>query len=137
MDVLTPEQRRRNMSAIRGRDTKPEMIVRRLIHGMGYRYRLHVRNLPGCPDIVFTSRRKVIFVHGCFWHRHNCRLGDPVPQTRAAFWKAKLDENKRRDEKHRRQLRRMGWNVLIIWECQISPKKMDRLTALLARFLEG
>jgi len=118
MDVLTPEERRRNMAAIRGKDTQPEMLLRRLVHSLGYRYRLHVRNLPGCPDIVLPRHRKVILVHGCFWHRHNCRLGRPWPRTRAVFWRNKLEGNKARDVKNRKALRKLGWEVLVVWECQ-------------------
>ncbi len=125
------------MRAIRGKDTKPEHAVRSLIHRLGYRYRLHVRELPGCPDLVFPSRRKVIFVHGCFWHRHHCRKGRSTPTTRARFWKEKLESNKSRDVKHRRKLRRLGWSVLTIWECQIAPKKADQLAQRVRRFLDG
>lgn len=134
-DVLSPEQRRYNMSRIRGKDSKPEMVVRRLVHGLGYRYRLHHRDLPGCPDLVFTSRRKVIFVHGCFWHRHRCRYGRPMPATRRRFWQAKLEGNKARDAKNRRALRRCGWRVLVVWECQTKDleKLADRLVAFLER----
>ena len=119
------------------KDTKPEHLVRSLIHRLGYRYRLHVRKLPGCPDLVFPSRRKVIFVHGCFWHRHHCRKGQSTPKTRAPFWKEKLESNKDRDAKRRRKLRRLGWSVLTVWECQTAPTKTDRLTQRLCRFLEG
>ena len=135
VDVLSPEQRRRNMAAIRGKDTQPEMLLRRLVYSLGYRYRLHVRNLPGCPDLVFFSRRKVIFVHGCFWHRHNCRMGRPMPRTRRAFWRMKLEGNKARDKRNRRKLRQMGWKGLVIWECQIRPAKMARLAARVSKFL--
>jgi DNA mismatch endonuclease, patch repair protein len=117
-DVLTPEQRRYCMSRIRCKNTKPEMIVRRLVHALGYRYRLHVRDLPGSPDLVLPSRRKVIFVHGCFWHRHRCKYGRPQPETRRDFWEAKLGRNKERDQQNRRVLRQLGWDVLVVWECQ-------------------
>jgi DNA mismatch endonuclease (patch repair protein) len=133
VDVLTPEQRRLNMSRIRGGDTKPEMIVRRLVHSFGYRYRLHVRALPGSPDLVLSARRKVIFVHGCFWHRHSCRLGRPQPKTRAAFWRTKLRRNVERDRQSRRALGRAGWRTLVIWQCQ--TRTPDRLQRLLRRFL--
>jgi DNA mismatch endonuclease (patch repair protein) len=137
MDVLTPEERRRNMAAIRGKDTQPEMLLRRLVHSMGYRYRLHVRNLPGCPDIVLPRHRKVILVHGCFWHRHNCRLGRPWPRTRAAFWRVKLDANKARDSRNLQKLRQLGWKVLTVWECQLHHSKMDKVSARITRFLAG
>ena len=116
-DVLTPEQRRRCMAAIRGKDTKPEMTVRRLIHGMGYRYRLHSADLPGRPDLVFRGRKKVIFVHGCFWHMHDCRLGRVKPKTRAAFWEEKRTGTVARDRRQVAELERCGWEVLTIWEC--------------------
>ncbi len=108
MDTMTPEQRSRLMSQIRSKDTKPELAVRSLVHRMGYRFRLHARNLPGTPDLVFSSRRKVIFVHGCFWHGHACQKGRR-PQTRAAFWNEKIDNNRKRDRKSRRQLKKLGW----------------------------
>ena len=133
VDVLTAEQRRHCMSRIRGRDTKPELAVRRLVHGMGYRYRLHDGRLPGKPDLVFPSRRKVILVHGCFWHRHRCRLGQVMPATRREFWKAKLAGNKARDARNRRRLRRAGWQILVVWECQI--KRSDELVNRLNVFL--
>jgi len=122
------------MSRIRGKDTKPEMIVRRLVHAAGYRYRLHRRDLPGCPDLVFPGRGKVIFVHGCFWHRHRCRYGRPMPSTRKAFWKRKLEANRARDRKNRRALRRQGWDVFVVWECQ--TKRPDWLLPRLVNFLE-
>ncbi|WP_238375811.1 very short patch repair endonuclease [Ectothiorhodospira magna] len=108
------------MSRVRSKDTKPEMRVRRLVHGMGYRYRLHRRDLPGCPDLVFPSRWAVIFVHGCFWHRHRgCALAR-LPKSRVEFWEAKLEGNRLRDENNQRRLRELGWRVLIVWECQVA-----------------
>jgi len=136
-DQFTAQKRSVIMQAIGGKDTKPEHAVRSLIHRIGYRYRLHVRKLPGSPDLVFPSRRKVIFVHGCFWHRHHCRKGQSTPKTRARFWKEKLESNKDRDAKHRRMLRRLGWSVLTVWECQTAPKKTDRLAQRICRFLDG
>src|SRR5262245_15857477 len=117
-DVHTPEQRRRNMAAIRGRDTKPEMAVRRLVHRMRLRDRLHGRRLPGHPDLVFASRRKVIFVHGCFWHLHDCRLGAATPTTNATFWAEKRTATARRDARVRSELERAGWRVIVVWECE-------------------
>lgn len=136
-DTLTPEQRRRCMASVRSKDTTPEMVVRRLVHGMGYRYRLHVRSLHGSPDLVFPARQAVIFVHGCFWHRHKCKRGWPLPATRRSFWKAKLDGNRQRDVKHRRALRRLGWRVLVVWECQTRSAKLDRLAERVRAFLDG
>ena len=122
-DVLTPEQRRRCMSAIRGKDTKPEIIVRSLVHRMGYRFRLHRKDLPGKPDLVFPGRKKIIFVHGCFWHQHpRCRFATR-PKTRPDFWANKLDGNRERDKRVRRELRRLGWKVLVVWECQTRDLK--------------
>ncbi|HUU09426.1 MAG TPA: very short patch repair endonuclease [Phycisphaerae bacterium] len=134
-DVLTDEQRRYCMSRIKGKDTKPEMVVRRLVHALGYRFRLHRRDLPGCPDLVLPRHRKVIFVHGCFWHRHRCRYGRPMPATRRQFWKKKFEGNKQRDARNRRALRRLGWDVLVVWECQ--TRKPDKLIDRLVAFLEG
>lgn len=108
------------MGRVRSRDTKPEMMVRRMVHAMGYRYRLHAKDLPGKPDLVFRSRRKVVFVHGCFWHRHpECALAR-LPKSREDFWLPKLDANRRRDMKNERALRDAGWGVLTIWECELG-----------------
>lgn len=135
IDTLTPRERSERMSRVRGADTKPEMHVRRLIHGMGYRYRLHRRNLPGTPDLVFTPRRKVIFVHGCYWHRHSdphCPLAR-LPKSRLEFWLPKLEGNRRRDELNQTKLRKMGWKILVIWECQL--KTGDALRSRIRKFL--
>jgi len=121
------------MSRIKGKDTQPELRVRRIVHSLGYRYRLHVRSLPGIPDLVLSARKKVILVHGCFWHRHNCRYGRVLPATRTSFWKRKLASNRTRDRRVRRQLRRRGWNVMIVWECQ--TRRVSWLAERLASFL--
>lgn len=134
-DSLTAAERSERMALIHGRDTKPEMKVRRLVHGMGFRYRLHRRDLPGVPDLVFPSRRKVIFVHGCFWHQHARCTQYRQPKTKLDFWEPKLRENKLRDARHRKALTRLGWESLVVWECQL--KRLDRLAARLQRFLEG
>ncbi len=108
------------MGLVKNKDTKPELVVRRLTHSMGYRYRLHSRELPGHPDLVFARRRKVIFVHGCYWHRHgNCPL-TRLPKSRLDFWAPKLEQNKERDACNQRKLREMGWRFLIIWECELG-----------------
>lgn len=133
MDRVSPTDRSRIMSRIRDRDTKPELFVRRLIHGMGYRFRLHGRDLPGRPDIVLPRHRKVVFVHGCFWHRHRCRRGRSMPSTRTRFWKAKFAANRKRDLNARRNLRRLGWSVFVVWECQ--TKSVDLLKRRLCQFL--
>lgn len=119
MDVLTTEQRRFNMSRIRGRDTAPELLIRHALHAEGFRYRLHDRKLPGRPDLVFPKYRAVIFVHGCFWHGHGCHLFK-WPATRHAFWEAKISRNRERDEGAIRALRENGWRVLTIWECALK-----------------
>ena|SRR3569623_926246 len=134
-DVFTPQQRSAVMRAVKGADTKPEMIVRRLVHALGYRYRLHVRSLPGAPDLVFPRLKKTIFVHGCFWHRHHCEGGRSMPSSKVDYWHAKFSANRRRDQKHRRQLRALGWQVLVVWECQLRPKVRERLAAKIASFL--
>lgn len=125
--------RRRIMSAVRGRNTKPEMIVRRLLHSMNYRYRLHRKNLPGSPDIVFGSRRKAIFVHGCFWHRHPGCSKATSPKTRSEFWTEKFDRNVERDRQVERRLADMNWRSLVVWECETrSPEVLaPRLRAFL------
>lgn len=122
IDVHSPEQRRRNMAAIRGKNTKPEIRVRGLLHSLGYRYRLYYPLLPGKPDIVLPRFRAVIFVHGCFWHRHGCRYGRVVPATRANFWEEKRIATSERDKVKARALRKMGWKVFVIWECKTRDK---------------
>jgi DNA mismatch endonuclease, patch repair protein len=135
MDVLTPSERSVRMALIRSRDTKPEMAVRRLVHGMGYRYRLHDRDLPGRPDLVFRSKLKVIFVHGCFWHLHrNCRNNRP-PKSRLDYWQPKLQRNAIRDNEARNRLRRMGWRTLVIWECDLNNS--ERITQKISQFLDS
>jgi DNA mismatch endonuclease (patch repair protein) len=134
MDTLSRKERSERMGRVRAKDTKPEMFVRRLIHGLGYRYRLHSAKLPGHPDLVFTGRKKVIFVHGCFWHRHggcpNCRL----PKSRLDFWEPKLARNRQRDISNQAKLRKMGWKLLVIWECEL--KDQTRLVKRVVKFLE-
>ena len=126
------------MSRIRHRDTKPEMLVRRLLHAMGFRYRLHDKRLPGSPDIVFASRKKAIFVHGCFWHRHpdaGCALAR-MPKSRLDFWRPKLEGNRTRDVRHQSELDALGWRYLIVWECELRDKEQFR-NILLAFLAEG
>lgn len=135
MDVLTRKQRSYCMSRIKNRDTKPELAVRQLVHSMGIRFRLHRKDLPGTPDLVFPARKKVIFVHGCFWHRHNCRKGQVIPKTNRAFWETKIENNRQRDKRSQRELRRQGWSVLTVWECQVTPKRRDWLVDKLVSFL--
>ena len=123
------------MRRIRSKDTKPELIVRSLVHRLGYRYRLHRRDLPGKPDLVFGPRRKIIFVHGCFWHQHQdpkC-LDGRSPRSNTGYWSEKLARNVQRDRKRESELRELGWEILVIWECQTSD--LDTLTKRLREFL--
>lgn len=122
MDKLTKEQRHRCMSAIRGKNTKPEIVVRKFLFGRGFRYRLNHPRLPGHPDIVLRKYRTVIFVNGCFWHGHdNCKYYR-LPKTNVDFWRKKVERNKKRDVEEQRQLAAMGWHCITIWECQLKPK---------------
>ena len=130
---MSSEQRSRVMRAVRSRDTKPEMIVRRLLHRLGYRYRLHKTDLPGKPDIVFSSRKKVIFVHGCFWHGHSCKRGNRQPESNADYWRAKIARNVDRFAKQLEELSNAGWEELTLWECQLQ--KEDSLKQMLKNFL--
>jgi DNA mismatch endonuclease (patch repair protein) len=134
-DKLSIQQRSWNMSRIRSADTKPEIIVRQAVHAMGYRFRLHRRDLPGRPDIVLPRHSKVVFVHGCFWHRHSCREGRRRPKSRLDYWIPKIEGNVTRDRRARRALRRLGWDVLVVWECQ--TKDQDLLESRLQRFLSN
>lgn len=134
VDVLTRAQRSFNMSRIRSKNTSPEMFVRRLVHALGFRYRLHSVRLPGRPDLVFASRRKVIFVHGCYWHMHACRWGQVTPKTNAAFWQTKRTSNVQRDRRNVRELGRLGWDVLVIWECLL--RKPENLRKRITKFLK-
>ncbi len=133
-DTLTPEQRRRCMSRVKGKDTSPERVVRSFVHRLGYRFRLHARDLPGKPDIVLPRHRKIVFVHGCFWHGHKRCPRSGRPATNKAFWKKKLDGNMERDERDQRRLRRMGFRVLVVWECQV---KSGRFEGRVTQFLEA
>lgn len=133
-DVLTPEQRKLNMSRIRNKDTQPEITVRSMVHRMGYRYSLHNSKLPGKPDLALTRHRKIIFVHGCFWHMHKCRYGKVQPKTNANFWKEKREKNVARDGKNLVMLKREGWKVLIVWECW--AKNLESLGKRLTTFLK-
>ena len=135
LDFLSPQERSRLMSRIKSKDTRPEWLVRRLVYSMGYRYRLHRRDLAGCPDLVFASRRRIIFVHGCFWHRHEgCKFAS-MPKTRTEFWHKKFQDNVARDIRVRGELSNAGWKVMLVWQCEtLMPEK---LAETLERFLEG
>src|SRR5947209_357896 len=125
-DVLTSQQRSFCMSQVPGRNTSPEMLVRRALHRLGFRYRLHRRDLPGTPDIVLPGRGTVIFVHGCFWHGHPACRRAVRPTSNARFWKDKLDGNIRRDHRNRQALEALGWRVQTIWECETRSEELDR-----------
>ena len=136
-DTLSPEERSRRMSRIGAKDSRPEMVVRRIAHALGYRYRLHRRDLPGAPDLVFPRLTSVIFVHGCFWHRHpdpDCKLAR-WPKSRLDFWRPKLEGNRARDLRQEAELASAGWRVMVVWECQLGDKQA--LTARIRTFLEG
>lgn len=132
-DPLSKEQRSRVMSRVKNKDTKPEVRVRSMLHQMGYRFRLHLRDLPGAPDIVLPRHRKAVFVHGCFWHSHDCPRGKR-PSTRTEFWNAKLDRNVERDRTNRESLENQGWQVLTVWECEL--KDPDAVREKLRRFMD-
>jgi DNA mismatch endonuclease (patch repair protein) len=134
-DVFSPEKRSQIMSAIKGKDTKPEIRVRKLLHAMGYRFRLHEKYLPGKPDIVLPKYKKVVFVHGCFWHGHKGCKRATTPKTRTDFWRDKIDKNKERDRKCVRRLRAEGYGALTVWECEM--KNLDKLSNRLERYLGG
>jgi len=135
-DTISTAERSRVMAAVKSKNTAPEMVVRRLVHAMGYRYRLHAKNLPGTPDLVFPSRRKIVNVNGCFWHMHSCGRCR-IPSSRRAYWIAKMQRNAARDKRTKQALRKAGWRVLVIWECQTTPAKLSRLRARVIAFLES
>lgn len=134
MDKLSPERRGWLMSRVRSKNTSPEIAVRRLVFGMGYRYRLHGRNLPGKPDLVFAGRRKIIFVNGCFWHGHeSCRYAR-LPETRVSFWLEKIEKTRQRDRNNKALLEASGWQVLTVWQCEL--KSIETLVEKLHEFIE-
>lgn len=121
-DRLTPEKRSWNMSRIRSKNTKPEKIIRSLLHKMGYRFRIHRRDLPGKPDIVLPKYRTVVFMHGCFWHRHESCKAATTPKTNTAFWEEKFRRNVERDERHQDALNALGWKVIVVWQCELKDR---------------
>ena len=134
-DVHTPQQRSYNMSMIKGKNTKPEMLLRTFLHAHGYRYKLHDKTLPGKPDIVLPKYHTVIFVHGCFWHGHsNCNYF-VVPKTRTQWWTDKINRNKANDEKAIKALKKDGWKVIMVWECKLKPAKADKTLMMLLKVL--
>lgn len=137
MDILSVKERSNRMSKIRATDTRPELVVRRLLFSLGYRYRIHDRKLPGTPDIVFRSKKKVIFVHGCLWHSHDCRAGCRRPKSNTEYWDAKLDSNRVRDESNADSLSRLGWRTLTVWECDVASREgIEKTQARIIGFLE-
>lgn len=134
-DVHSRKQRSFNMSRIQSKNTKPELIVRSIVHQMGFRFRLHAKSLPGKPDLVLPVHRKVIFVHGCFWHCHRCRYGRVTPATNSEFWQKKRADNVARDRKNRRRLKADNWSVLVVWECWTRKPEKQLLPAL-RKFLQ-
>lgn len=137
MDTLSAERRSENMRRIKSKDTGPEMLVRRMLHAMGYRYRLHVKGLPGTPDVVFRSRRKAIFVQGCYWHGHDdplCKRGRP-PKSNLTYWSEKLRRNQERDASNLASLSAMGWKTLVVWECSLQDR--EALRSILTDFMEA
>jgi DNA mismatch endonuclease (patch repair protein) len=133
VDTLSPAARSERMSRIRGKNTVPEIVARRLAHGLGYRFRLHRKDLPGSPDLVFPRLKKVVFVHGCFWHGHDCGKGR-LPKSNVEFWQTKIAKNRERDERAVTALKAGGWSVLVLWQCDTKDKKT--LENRLRRFLE-
>jgi DNA mismatch endonuclease (patch repair protein) len=135
VDSLSPKERSEIMARVHSKNTRPELLVRKLVFALGFRYRLHDRKLPGSPDLVFRPRRRIIFVHGCFWHQHaRCPIAR-VPKSRQEFWTRKFEGNKLRDQRNKRALARQGWKVLTIWECQLSDP--ERVSARIGRFLDA
>lgn len=132
-DRVTPDARSRLMSKIGSKNTKPELAVRSLLHRLGYRFRLHRKDLPGTPDIVLPKFGVALFVNGCFWHGHRCKI-DKMPKSRVEYWGPKIEANKKRDARKRKQLQRLGWRTVLVWECEI--KRFDALTAKLKRNLQ-
>lgn len=123
------------MQAVRSKNTRPELLVRRLLHANGYRYRLHSKKLPGCPDLVFPRRKKVLFIHGCWWHGHNCQRGSRVPKTNVVYWTKKVMRNRNRDADSRKKLEAQGWKVLAIWECELNDESLVLMH--LSQFLDN
>lgn len=134
MDIFSKEKRSHIMRQVRSKNTTPELIVRSIAHRLGYRFRLHKIDLPGKPDLVFSKYKKVIFVHGCFWHGHNCRAGENTPKSNKSYWKEKLQRNRQRDAENIQQLKVLGWETLVIWECE--TKNAEKLKAIINCFLD-
>jgi len=136
-DIFSSEKRTEIMKKVRTKDTGCELTVRKIVHAMGYRYRLHSKTLPGKPDIVFKSRRKVIFVHGCFWHGHSGCSRGKMPESNVKFWQKKIDGNKARDKQILHDLKNMGWRSLVVWQCQVRAKRIGNIKKRIYKFLEN
>lgn len=134
MDTISPSERSALMARIRSKNTKPELAIRSLLHRMGYRFRLHRRDLPGSPDIVLPRHKKIVFVHGCFWHGHDCKLASK-PKSNSSYWSTKIQKNKERDARNISALQAAGWDILELWECEV--RKFDGMEERLTVFLEG
>ena len=132
---MTSAVRTKTMRAVKSKNTKPELLVRKLIHNLGYRFRLHRKDLPGVPDLVFPSRRKVLFVHGCFWHGHDCKRGARAPKENADYWRQKIARNRARDAAHLEKLSNLEWEAMSVWECEL--KDLSALTGRIQHFLSG
>src|SRR2546421_1945303 len=132
-DTINPKRRSENMRRIRSKGMRPELAVRRLVHAMGYRFRLHVSDLPGKPDIVLARKKKIIEVRGCFWHQHGKCVDSHIPKSRIQYWRPKLQGNQRRDKKNTRALEALGWKVFVVWECEVQDLK--RIKRVLSNFL--
>jgi DNA mismatch endonuclease (patch repair protein) len=135
-DTISRERRSENMRRIRSKGTKPELAVRRLVYAMGYRFRLHSSKLPGKPDIVLPRLKSIIEVRGCFWHQHQGCIDAHIPKSQVHYWRPKLRRNVKRDERNLKQLRKLGWRVLIVWECEVNPSNTRALHRLMKRFLK-
>jgi DNA mismatch endonuclease (patch repair protein) len=133
MDVFEPDKRSEIMRRVKSTDTKPEIVVRKMIHAMGFRFRLHRKDFPGTPDIVLPRHKKVILVHGCFWHGHDCPAGRKTPKSNIKYWNQKLQRNSLRDVENLAKLKALGWDVLILWECDI--RRPEKVWRQLERFL--
>lgn len=126
-DILSPQKRSERMRQIRSKNTRPELLVRKLVYGMGLRYRLHDPRLPGKPDLVFAGRRKILYVHGCFWHHHDDCGTWHMPKSRSDYWRDKLQRNRQRDQQHLERLRNDGWQVMVVWECELKDLALLRI----------
>ena len=137
MDIYDTKKRSEVMRAVKGTDTRPEWVVRKLVHRLGYRYRLHYSKLPGHPDLAFPSRKKVILVHGCFWHRHTCKQGASLPKTHRQQWKKKFQDNVKRDSSNELLLNQLGWSILRVWECETKSSLSNHLQHTIHTFLDS